>query len=255
VGVGPESAIITARTLMKPSAPTNIILTAKYGLLPPTFTDLSRNYINVAWSKPDTGGSPIKLYNITILPPPTGGATTSTAITIPYNVTTTSTATSYSVDIGSLGQSLINDGVYSIVIEAYNGYLTGPSTAKTSLTVYPLTAKASIFNMEGYYTSSGLQYTDMTLSINTVINDSNQISTIKVNGLNSAFQTNLNIYSQVINGTGEHKIRIPVSTAAGKDVIIVGTTYTVTITLVFLYGEPTTSEPFTYTPEIKYLTL
>jgi hypothetical protein len=109
--------------------------------------------------------------------------------------------------------------------------------------------------MEGYYTSSGLQYTDLTLSINTVINDSNQITTIKVNGLNSAFQTNLNIYRQVIDGkTGEHKIRIPVS-MSGSDVIIVGTTYTVTITLVFLYGEPTTSEPFTYTPEIKYLML
>ena len=255
VGTGPESAIITARTLMKPGAPKNILLSAKFGLLPPVIVDAQRNYINIVWDKPDTGGSPIKFYNITILPPPTGGATTSTVNTITYNVTTTSTATSYSVDIGSLGQSVINNGVYSIVIEAYNGYLIGPSTAPASLTVYPLTAKASIFNMEGYYTSSGLQYTDMTLSINTVINDNNQIKTIKVNGLNSAFQTNLNIYRQVIDGrTGQHKIRIPVS-MSGSDVIIVGTTYTVTITLVFLYGEPTTSEPFTYTPEIKYLTL
>ena len=254
VGTGPESAIITARTLMKPGAPKNVLLSAKFGLLPPIITGTPRNYINIVWDKPDTGGSPIKLYNITISPPPTGGTTTSTAVTIAYNVSATSTATSYSVDIGSLGQSFINDGVYSIVIEAYNGYLTGPSTARASLTVYPLTAKPLIFSMDGYYTSSGLQYTDMTLSINTVINDSNQITTIKVNGLNSAFQTNLNIYRQVINGTGEHKIRIPVS-MSGSDVIIVGTTYTVTITLVFLYGEPTTSEPFTYTPEIKYLTL
>lgn len=254
VGTGPESAIITARTLMKPGAPKNVLLSAKFGLLPPAIVDTSRNYINVVWDKPDTGGSPIKLYNITILPPPAAGTTTSTALTIPYSVSTTSTATSYSVDIGSLGVSFINDGSYSIVIEAYNGYLTGPSTARAFLTVRPLTAKALIFSMEGYYTSFGLQYTDMTLSINTAISVDNKITTIKVNGLNSAFQTNLDIYRQVINGTGEHKIRIPVS-MSGSDVIIVGTTYTVTITLVFLYGEPTTSEPFTYTPEIKYLTL
>lgn len=254
VGTGPESAIITARTLMKPGVPMNLLLSAKFGLLPPSIVDISRNYINVVWSKPDTGGSPIKLYNITILPPPAAGATTSTALTIPYSLSSTSTVTSYSVNIGNLGQSFINDGSYSIVIEAYNGYLTGPSSARAFLTVRPLTAKAIIFSMEGYYTSSGLQYTDMTLSINTEIIDSNQITTIKVNGLNSAFQTNLDIYRQVINGTGEHKIRIPVS-LSGSDVIIVGTTYTVTITLVFLYGEPTTSEPFTYTPEIKYLTV
>lgn len=254
VGVGPESAIITARTLMKPGAPKNVLLSAKFGLLPPTITVTPRNYINIVWDKPDTGGSPIKLYNITILPPPVGGATTSTAITISYTVSSTSTATSYSVNIGSLGQSVINDGVYSIVIEAYNGYLTGPSSASASLTILPSTAKPFIFSMDGYYTTSGLQYTDLTFTINTSWSDSNQITTIKVNGLNSAFQTNLNIYNQIINGTGEHKIRIPVS-SLGNDVIIVGTTYTVTITLVFLYGETTTSEPFTYTPEIKYLTV
>jgi len=254
VGIGPESAIITARTLMKPGAPTNIILSAKYGLLPPSFTDLSRNYINVVWSKPDTGGSPIKLYNITILPPPVPPAITSTSITLPYNVSTTDTATSYSVNIWRLGQSFLTDGSYSIVIEAYNGYLTGPSSSPAFLTVRPLTAKALIFSMDGYYTSAGLQYTDMTFTINTSWVDTNRITVIKVNDLNSAFQTNLNIFGQVINGTGEHKIRIPVS-SLGRDIIVVGTTYTVTITLVFQNGEPTTSEPFTYTPEIKYLTV
>lgn len=252
VGVGPESAIITARTLMKPAAPSNIILSAKYGLLPPSFTDISRNYINIVWSKPDTGGSPIKLYNITILPPPVPPATSSTAITIPYGISATDTATSYSINIGRLGQSFLTDGSYSIVMEAYNGYLTSPSSTRMFLTVRPVTARALIFSMDGNYTSSGLQYTDMTFTINSPWVESNAITNIKVNGLNSAFQTNLNIYNQVINGTGEHKIRIPVS-SLGRDIIVVGTTYTVTITLVFQNGEPTTSEPFTYTPEIKYL--
>jgi len=252
VGIGPESAIITARTLMRPGAPMNVILTAKYGLLPPAITTTPGNYINVAWTKPDTGGSPIKLYNVTILPPPVPPSTTSTALTIPFNVTATNTDMSYTMDIGRLGQSALIDGSYSIIIEAYNGYLTGPSSTRGFLTVRPVTARALIFSMDGFYTSSGLQHTDMTFTINTPWVESNKITTVKVNGLNSAFQTTLNIFGQVINGTGEHKIRIPVS-SLGRDIIVVGTTYTVTITLVFENGEPTTSEPFTYTPEIKYL--
>ncbi|NBP02801.1 MAG: glycosyltransferase [Proteobacteria bacterium] len=82
VGVGPESAIVTARTLMKPGVPSNVIITSKYGLLPPTISDISRNYINITWNKPDSGGSAIKYYNITITPPSNIG----TSITYPYNV-------------------------------------------------------------------------------------------------------------------------------------------------------------------------
>ena len=251
IGVGPESAIITARTLMTPSAPFNVVSSAKYGILPPVHALTPGSYINVTWSKPNTGGSPITLYNITITIPPTG-----TTLTIPFSVSATDTRTSFSSNIARLGQSSLTPGAtYSIVVQAFNGYLTSVESARTSVTVLPTSAKATIFNIDGFYTTSGLQHVDMTFTINTVWVDTNQISTVRVNGLNSAFQTNLNIYNQVINGTGEHKIRIPAN-ISGRDVIVVGQTYLITITLVFSSTrEEQTSEQFLYTPEVRYLTL
>jgi len=251
IGVGPESAIITARTLMTPSAPFNVVSSAKYGILPPVHALTPGSYINVTWSKPNTGGSPITLYNITVTIPPTG-----TTLTIPFSVSASDTLTSFTRNIARLGQSSFTPGAtYSIVVQAFNGYLTSVESARTSVTVLPTSAKATIFNIDGFYTTSGLQHVDMTFTINTVWVDTNQISTVRVNGLNSAFQTNLNIYNQVINGTGEHKIRIPAN-ISGRDVIVVGQTYSLTITLVFSSTrEEQTSEQFLYTPEVRYLTL
>lgn len=247
VGLGPESAIITARTLMKPSAPMDLVLTPKYGLLPPVITDVSNNYINITWKKPDTGGSPITIYYITITPD------TSTPITIIYTVASSDTRTSFSSDIGRLGQNELSVGSYSVVLQAYNGYLTSLDSSVANIIVKPTSAKALIVNIEGYYTGiAGLEYADMTFTINTSWVDTNKISMIKVNGLNNAFQTNLNIFNQEIAGTGEHKIRIP-AVVASRDIIVAGIAYSVTITLVFSStGEEQTSEIFSYTPEIKY---
>lgn len=257
VGVGAESAIITARTLMKPTAPSDVVVTAKYGLLPPVISDASDNYINVVWTKPNTGGSPIKLYNITITPPPPTGSTVSTSLTVPYNVLTTDTRTSFSADIGRIGLNSIAVGLYTITISAYNGYLYSNESAVSSVTVKPKSAKPSIYTIEGTYTSSGLSYAEMTFYIQTEIVSSITITRVKVNGLNSSYQTDQNIYSQKFSTqsglTGEHKIRIP-ATSAGQEIIIVGTTYSVSVTLVFSNGLEQTSELFSYTPEIKYLT-
>ena len=257
VGVGAESAIITARTLMKPAAPTGVVVTAKYGILPPVLVDASGNYINIIWTKPNTGGSPIKLYNITITPPPPTGSTVSTSITVPYNVSTTDTRTSYSADIGRISTSLIVDGVYTVTISAYNGYIYSNESTISTVTVKPKSAKPSIYAIDGSYTSSGLSYAEMTFYIQTEIAQGVTISTVKVNGLNTSYSTNVNIYSQIFAGlpggiTGEHKIRIP-ATSAGREVIVVGTTYSVSVTLVFSNGLEQTSELFSYTPEIKYL--
>jgi hypothetical protein len=260
IGVGPESAIITARTLMAPSAPRNVILTSVYGLLPPIFTDTSGSYINVTWTKPDTGGNPITFYNVTVTIPPSPPTTlTPTTFTIPekVNVSSINTQTTFSKNIGRLGQSFLTPNVsYSIVVQANNGYLTSPESTRASVTVRPTSAKATIFDIQGVYAASGLQYAEMTFSINTTWVDTNQISTVRVNGLNMAFQTNLNIYNQVINGTGEHKIRIPAKMSNGTDIIVIGQSYSITITLVFsLTREEQTSESFLYTPEVRYLTL
>jgi hypothetical protein len=258
IGVGPESAIITARTLMTPSAPRNVVLTSVYGLLPPIFTDTSGSYIKVTWSKPDTGGNPITLYNITVTAPPSPPTTvTATITTISVKVAASDTSTTFNRNIGRLGQTLLVSNVpYSIVVQAFNGYLYSPSSTQASVTVLPTSARATIFDMVGFYAASGLQYTDMTFSINTTWVDTNQISTVRVNGLNTAFQTNLNIYNQVINGTGEHNIRIPAKRSTGEDIIVVGQSYSITITLVFsLTREEQTSESFLYTPEVRYLIL
>jgi hypothetical protein len=250
VGVGPESAIVTARTLMKPGVPTNVVATSKYGLLPPTWTDVSRNYINITWNKPDNGGSVIKYYNITITPPSSMGS----GITYPYNISSTDTRTSYSASIGILNNLYLVDGSYSIVMETYNGYLTSNETTRAFVNVNPTSAKAYIFNIEGYYTPSGLSYAEMTFSINTQWQTANPILNVTVNGLNSSYSTNLNSDNQPISGTGEHKIRIP-SVDAGREIIIVGTQYFVTITLVYQDGQQQISEPFEYTPKIKYVSL
>jgi hypothetical protein len=255
VGVGGESAIITARTLMKPAAPTGLALTAKYGLLPPIITDVSGNYINIIWSKPNTGGSPITLYNITITPPVTLGSSISTLIIVPYNITTTDMRTSYSADIGRIGTNPVTEGIYSVTIAAFNGYIYSNESISSSVTVKPRSAKPTIFAMEGTYTSTGLSYVEMTFYIVTEIVGS--ITLVRVNGLNSSYLTNTNIYNKLFSLddkiTGEHKIRIPVR-YTGQDVIVVGTAYSVSITLVFSSGLEQTSELFSYTPEIRYLT-
>ncbi len=247
VGTGPESAIITARTLMKPTTPSNIVVTARYGLLAPVITDISRNYINITWNKEDTGGSPVTIYYITITPP-----LPLQPLTILYNLSSTDTRTSFSSDIGRFGQNDLITGVYSVVLQAYNGYLTSAETTLQTVTVRPTSTKANIISIIGTYSASGLDYADLTFTINTAWVDTNKISTVKVNGFNVPFQTNLNNFNQEIAGTGEHKIRIP-SIKSGSDVIVVGTTYTITITLVFsVTNEEQTSESFSYTPEIKY---
>ena len=256
VGIGPESAIITARTLMKPATPTGVILSAKYGLLPPVITDSSNSYINVIWNKPDSGGRPIKLYNITITPPPSGTPPVSTLVTIPYNVPTTDTRTSYSTDVGRLGPNGIHEGIYSITIAAFNGYLYSNESSPSVVTVLPRSAKPTIFAIDGTYTSSGLIYAEMTFNIETTI--VGNISQVRVNGLNAEYQTDVNTANQIFAGlsggiTGEHKIRIP-ATSGGRDIIVVGTTYSVSVTLIFTTpGQSQTSELFSYTPEIKYL--
>lgn len=249
VGIGPESAIITARTLMKPSTPTDIVLTSKYGLLSGVFVTDPGNYFSITWNKPDNGGSPITIYNIIITP------AIGTSISILYNVSATDSRNSFSADIPRLGQNDLTPGSYSVVLQAFNGYLYSIESSPANVIIKPTSAKPIIVGIQAYYTIGGvLDYADMTFTINTAWVDTNKISSIKVSGfgLTTAFQTNTNIDNQEISGTGEHKIRIPAITE-GKDIILVGVTYTVTITIVFsLTGEGSASEPFTYSAESRF---
>lgn len=252
VGVGPESAIITARTLMKPGVPKNVIMTSKYGLNPPSWSDVSRNYINITWNKPDTGGSNIKYYNITITPPLTiqlGASFTTT-----YDLSANDTRTVYSTFYSTINNIGIVDGSYSVVIEANNGYLLSAESSRSFVNVNTISAKALIVNIESYYSQSGLSYAELTFSINTQWQRENTITYVRVNGLNSEYRAYFDKDNQPISGAGEHTIRIP-GFSSGIENIIPGTQYIVTVTLVYSNGDLPTSEPYTYVPEIKYLTL
>jgi len=259
VGVGPESTILTARTLMKPRAPLNVVASTKYGLLPPTMTDLSRNYISVNWSRPDDGGSVIKYYNITV----TNLGINGTSQSFPFNINSTNkntNNTTFTSNITRLsagtGYGYIVDGSYSVVIAAYNGFLTSESSNVAKITILPTSAKPSISDVIGYYDQFGLKYSQLIFTINNSIVEGIVITNIRVNGLNSTYpkltDTITDIYGQAINGTGEHIINVP-TTYSGSELIIVGNTYSLTLTITYSSGVETTSEIFVYTPEIKYV--
>ena len=249
VGVGPESNILTARTLMKPRAPLNVVASSKFALLPPTMTDLSRNYISINWEKPDNGGSTIKYYNITI----TKLDTSKTTQTFTYNIASTNINTKFTSNITQLTSGYIVDGSYSVVVAAYNGYLTSESSIASNILILPTSAKPSISDIIGYYNSSGLNYAQLIFTINNGIAPGIVITNIKVNGLNASYTTLTDIYGQPINGTGEHTINIPLM-YSGSELIIVGNTYSVTLTIIYSSTVESTSEIFVYTPAIRYVT-
>ena len=252
VGVGPESTILTARTLMKPRVPLNVVTTAKYGLLPPTMTDLSRNYISVTWEKPDNGGTSIRYYNITV----TNLGSSGTSQSFPYNIASTNTASKFTANItrftSGVGSGYIVDGSYSVIVAAYNGYLTSESSAVSKVTILPTSAKPSISDVVGYYNQFGLNYARLIFTINNGVADGISITNVRVNGLNSRYSPLTDIYDQAINGTGEHTINIP-TTYDGDELIIVGNTYNLTLTITYSSGVESTSELFEYTPEIRYI--
>jgi len=243
IGTGPESAIITGRTLMKPGVPLNVVLTSKYGLLPGV-TNGPKNYFNISWDRPDTGGSPIILYYITITPP------SSDPVTINYPVITSDTSTTFNTDIGRLGQSseLVN-GTYSVVIQARNnGDLNGIETLPVSITLRPITAIPYIKEITGNYDLRGeLVSATLTFSIDTQWVTENKISKVKVTGFEEVvYETDKDANNQPIIGTGPRKIIIPVTTES-FNIIAKGIEYKyVKITLVFsLTGDETTSDSFT----------
>ena len=254
MGVGPESAILTARTLMKPMAPLNVVASARYGLSPPSMVDLSRNYIVVNWSKPDDGGNRIRYYNITVT---NVGGTGGASQTFTYNISSTNQDTTFTASITRMttgvSSGYIVDGTYSVVVAAYNGYLTSESSTVSNVVILPTSAKPAISDMVGYYSQFGLEYAQLIFTINNGIAPGIVITNIRVNGLNVAYSTRVNIYGQDVNGTGEHIIRVP-SSYSGDEVIIVGNRYNVTLTITYSSGVESTSELFAYTPEIRYIT-
>ena len=256
IGVGPESTILTARTLMKPRSPLNVTAYAKYGSPSSTTGVTSQNYIVVNWGKPDNGGNLIKYYNITVT---NIDSTVATSQTFIYNINSVNANYStFTINVtrftsaGSLATTIV-PGTYSIVIAAYNGYLTSESSAAVKVTILPTSAKPSISDVVGYYNEFGLNYARLIFTINNSVSDGIFITNIRVNGLNSRYTDQItDIYGKSINGTGEHTINIP-TIYAGDELLIVGNTYNLTLTITYSSLVESTSEIFTYTPEIRYL--
>jgi len=243
IGVGPESAIITGRTLMKPGVPSNVVLTSKYGILTNISATNRLHYFNISWNKPDTGGNPVTLYNVTVTDP------SLKRTTLPYNIDRMDTRTSFNYNIGILGQTLLVPGSYSVVIEAFNGFLTSIETLPSIVTLRQTTQIPRIINIIGKYDSlnNTLQSAELSFSINDQWVDENKIITVKVNGFTANYQTSTNFQGQAITGTGQHTITIPVKASDGSTIINQSEEYTgITITLVFsLTGEGTPSQPLT----------
>jgi hypothetical protein len=147
IGVGPESVIITARTLMKPSVPLNIVLTPKYGVLSNISPTTPINYFNIRWDKPDTGGNPITQYNVTVTEP----APSLKRTTISYAIVSTDSRTTFNYDIGILGQTLLIPGSYTVVMEAFNGYLTSNESLVSIVTLKSITQIPRIISIKGEY--------------------------------------------------------------------------------------------------------
>jgi hypothetical protein len=140
-------------------------------------------------------------------------------------------------------------GSYSVVIEAFNGFLTSIETPSSIVTLRQTTQIPRIINIIGKYDSlnNTLQSAELSFSINDQWVDENKIITVKVNGFTANYQTSTNFRGQAITGTGQHTITIPVKASDGSTILDQGEEYTgVTITLVFsLTGEGTPSQPLT----------
>ena len=254
IGIGPESTILTARTLMKPRSPLNVAAYAKYGIPSSTVTT-SQNYIVVNWGKPDNGGNLIKYYNVTVT---NIDSTASISQTFIYNITSlNANYNTFTINVtrfttaGSSGTTIV-PGTYSIVLAAYNGYLTSESSAAVKVSILPTSAKPSISDVVGYYNSTGLNYARLIFTINDSVSDGIFITNIRVNGLGSNYGPSTDIYGKSINGTGEHTINIP-TVYSGNELLIVGNTYNLTLTITYSSSVESTSEIFTYIPEIRYL--
>ena len=240
---------------MKPRAPLNVAAYAKYGL-PSSTSTTPQNYIVVNWGKPDNGGNLIKYYNVTVT---NIDSTAATSQTFAYNITSlNANYNTFTINVsrftaaGSSGTTII-PGTYSIILTAYNGYLTSESSAAVKVSILPTSAKPSISDVVGYYNATGLNYARLIFTISERVADGIFITNIKVNGLGSKFDNQItDIYGKSICGTGEHTINIP-TIYSGNELLTVGNEFKITLTITYSSLVESTSEVFTYTPEIRYL--
>ena len=249
VGTGPESKILSARTLMKPGPPLNVVVTGRYGI-PPSSTGIgnnSINYITVTWDRPDNGGTTISSYNITI-----AGLETKL-----FTVPLTSQPTSYSYIISTLNSKLIDIGTYNISLTSKNSMFTSVSSSVSSITITPISIKLTIMEpIVVTYNRTSLSGIVIRFSVSTYNSKDNPITNIRVHGLgngSNTYETIRNIDNQNIVGSGEHTIVVP-SSFEGTTLLQVGNTYNIYINAKFgstPYVNDTQSSIVQVRPQIK----
>lgn len=250
IGTGPESKIITARTLMKPSPPLNIVITSRYGV-PPASTGAGTsklNYIIVTWDKPDNGGSVISSYNITI----SGYETKFSPVIL------TSTQTSYIYYITTLNSKIIEIGTYSLSLTSKNSNFTSESSISSNVTILPITSKITIVEpIIINYNGNSISNISISFFVETFNYIDNPITNIKVSGLGElgtyTYETLLNIDGKPITGAGKHTIIVP-RNYKDETFIVAGNNYNISVNAQFggnVYSSDTKSESVTIKPLIR----
>ena len=250
IGIGPESKIITARTLMKPSPPLNIVVTSRYGV-PPASTGAGTskiNYITVTWDKPDNGGSVISSYNITI----SGYETKFSPVIL------TSQQTSYSYYITTLNSKFIDIGTYSLSLTSKNSNFTSESSILSTITILPITSKITIVEpIIINYLGNTITNIKISFLVETFNYIDNPITNIKVSGLGDlgadTYETLLDIDNHAIVGTGKHTITVP-TYLNSVTLIRAGNNYTINVNAQFggsVYSSDTKSESVLIQPLIR----
>jgi hypothetical protein len=249
VGIGPESKILSARTLMKPGPPLNVVVIGRYGIPPDTtgIGNTSINYMTVTWDRPDNGGTTISSYNITI-----SGLETKL-----YPVELTSQPDKYTYIISTLNSKLIEIGTYSISLTSKNSVFTSVSSAISSITISPISVKLTIMEpIVISYDRTTLSGIVIRFSVSSYNSRDNPITNIRVYGLgngSSTYETLKNIDNQNIVGSGEHTISVP-SFFNGTTLLQVGNTYKIYINAKFgtsSYTNDTQSSIVQIRPQIK----
>jgi hypothetical protein len=252
VGTGPESRILTARTLMAPSPPLNVVCVSRYGI-PPSSSGLSQtvkiSYITVTWDRPDNGGSPISSYNITI----------QDFETKLYTVPTTNQPNSYTYYITTLSAKVIVPGTYSISLTSKHANYESISSNLVSVIIEPITQRIVISNIEFIYIANLVYGANITFSIDSYNYRDNQITMFRVEvtqtGVDGSitYDTIKNLDNQDINGSGEHKLFVP-AINNNRTIFQVGNPYNITLNA--NYGGSgfltlNNSLPYSITPNIR----
>lgn len=235
VGTGPESRILSARTLMSPSPPNNIVLLGRYGV-PENQNIITTkiNYILVSWSIPDNGGSLITSYNITL--------TMDNTINQTYSVDAKNSSFIISGISNSGNNNItIQNKTYNIVMTSYNADLErSKESVSKSITVLSPTIIPIIREVVPYYNENrtSVEKIKITFFLGVFNETDNPMVELQVYGLGDKNSYSfippsmLNTDGKLFSGSGLHSIYVPY-TYNNINLITMNLSYPITMNLKF----------------------